>query len=533
MSAFISRAPSGQPRRPPSLSTDLLSASTSKGRPPSRSVDSPRTPRASIFDDPDGSKVAAAVKKKVASKIKAASYKYAGRTPKERLAKMFSKFVRKSGGLASHGLTYLQLQEAMRGLCSLQDNEFDMLWHMLDTDESGTISVEEFMAFLRRDERSEDEFARAVMSASQGRDAWAQAMAGTSPKSSSSKSPQDLPESPTHDFLRKKVHELPAPVWEIGAGRPSEEDSDAVRLAWKPPPLTEAGNHVDGYRVEWRVGPAQSPVGRTLEKAGEWMPMEQAQIVAAVSATEIFARMPKVDLRHNEVRVQALDKDSDWGGWSAPLIIGLPSWKQAENRWLEEEAARQKEEDRRRKAEEEEYRRRVREDAEAAAAKKAAADKKKMEQQKKKAVKKVNKVVEDIKTELLKPDPKPSPEQVKFVTEVGKKFVSPGCSQPSNPAWWGGKGGSPDFESGGNYQVCNSANVATRNHGLQCCNRGHWVCWSCMISGIDWAKALRDNPELFLEQEKEVINDNLEIDASKMWRAGSGGVLGMAAGGGQ
>jgi hypothetical protein len=34
-------------------------------------------------------------------------------------------------------------------------------------------------------------------------------------------------------------------------------------------------------------------------------------------------------------------------------------------------------------------------------------------------------------------------------------------------------------------------------------------------------QALADNPELFVQQEKEIINDNLEIDATG-WRAGLG-----------
>ena len=38
-----------------------------------------------------------------------------------------------------------------------------------------------------------------------------------------------------------------------------------------------------------------------------------------------------------------------------------------------------------------------------------------------------------------------------------------------------------------------------------------------MIKGIDWKKALADDPELFVQQEKEIINDNLEIDATG-WR---------------
>ena len=143
------------------------------------------------------------------------------------------------------------------------------------------------------------------------------------------------------------------------------------------------------------------------------------------------------------------------------------------------------------------------------------------EKEREKAVANVNSVVADIEEELLKPDPQPSAAQVAFVTEVGKKYVSPRCSSAGSPAWWGGQAGAADFASGGTCQECDTNNVASRNHGLQCSNRGHWVCWACMIKGIDWKKALADDPELFVQQEKEIINDNLEIDATG-WRAGSG-----------
>ena len=134
------------------------------------------------------------------------------------------------------------------------------------------------------------------------------------------------------------------------------------------------------------------------------------------------------------------------------------------------------------------------------------------------AQKKVDKVIASIQEELLKPNPQPSPEQIKLVTTIGKKFVSPGCSSPSDIAWWGAKTtGGKDFESGGSCQICRTS-VPTFNHGLQCCNRGHWACWSCMVKGIDWKKALQENPELFIEQQKEAINDNLEMDAKGTWR---------------
>ena len=172
------------------------------------------------------------------------------------------------------------------------------------------------------------------------------------------------------------------------------------------------------------------------------------------------------------------------------------------------EAARQAEE--RRKSEAERVRR-----AKAEAARVA-------EVEKKKAMAKVDRVVATIRAELLKPNPQPSEVQIKFITEVGKKFVSPACASQESPAWWGNKvRTNPDFEKGGTCQQCNRAEVATRNHGLQCSNRGHWVCWACMVGGIDWKKALAENPELFVQEETEVINDNLEIEA-KNWRGDDG-----------
>ena len=49
----------------------------------------------------------------------------------------------------------------------------------------------------------------------------------------------------------------------------------------------------------------------------------------------------------------------------------------------------------------------------------------------------------------MKPNPNPSPEHVKLVSEIGTKFVSPDCSKETSPAFWGGQAGHDDFESGG------------------------------------------------------------------------------------
>ena len=91
----------------------------------------------------------------------------------------------------------------------------------------------------------------------------------------------------------------------------------------------------------------------------------------------------------------------------------------------------------------------------------------------------------------LKPNPNPSPEHVKLVSEIGTKFGSPDCSKETSPAFWGGQaGGMTTSKAAGKCQICRSTvSVATRNHGLQCSNRGHWVCWGCRVKGIDWEKA--------------------------------------------
>ena len=99
---------------------------------------SPRASRKASFEG-DGDVRAAAVKKSVSAKIKAASYKCGGRTPRERLSKLFGKFVRKTGTVGSTGFTYPQMSTVLRGVCKLKDREFDLLWHMLDTDENGIV----------------------------------------------------------------------------------------------------------------------------------------------------------------------------------------------------------------------------------------------------------------------------------------------------------------------------------------------------------------------------------------------------------
>ena len=72
--------------------------------------------------------VRSAVKKSVTAKIKAASYKCGGKTPRERLSKLFGKFVRKTGERGATGFTYPQMSAVLRGVCKLKDQEFDLLW---------------------------------------------------------------------------------------------------------------------------------------------------------------------------------------------------------------------------------------------------------------------------------------------------------------------------------------------------------------------------------------------------------------------
>ena len=132
MSVFIQRSSQG-------FSSPRSSGGGLRTTEPSTSpLASPRTSRRASFEG-DGDVRAAAVKKSVSAKIKAASYKCGGRTPRERLSKLFGKFVRKTGTVGSTGFTYPQMSTVLRGVCKLKDREFDLLWHMLDTDENGIV----------------------------------------------------------------------------------------------------------------------------------------------------------------------------------------------------------------------------------------------------------------------------------------------------------------------------------------------------------------------------------------------------------
>lgn len=129
--------------------------------------------------------------------------------------------------------------------------------------------------------------------------------------------------SPKHSFLQRKIHELPAPTWEMSAGH--RDESGVIRLAWIPPPRTSVGCHIDDYRVEWRVGELTSASMVTLERASDWgrLPEDQVQpdflrcaSRRGKSSTEVTANLPEIDFRQLEFRVQALDNGgADVGGY--------------------------------------------------------------------------------------------------------------------------------------------------------------------------------------------------------------------------
>ena len=135
MSAFISRRPSSRHSSAGGrgLIVDPVAAAP---------LASPRASRKASFEG-DGDVRAAAVKKSVSAKIKAASYKCGGRTPRERLSKLFGKFVRKAAGTVgatgvtrepvsalfgvgeTHGFTYPQMSAVLRGVCKLKARGVD------------------------------------------------------------------------------------------------------------------------------------------------------------------------------------------------------------------------------------------------------------------------------------------------------------------------------------------------------------------------------------------------------------------------
>ena len=144
---------------------------------------------------------------------------------------------------------------------------------------------------------------------------------------SSSSYPSELQEavSPKHSFLQRKIPELPAPTWEIGAGH--RDESGAIRLAWKPPPRTSLVGEcrcIDDYHVEWRVGKLTTATMITLEKAGDWggLPEDQVQpnylrcaSRRGTSSTEVTVTLPEIDFRQIEFRVRARDHGADCGGY--------------------------------------------------------------------------------------------------------------------------------------------------------------------------------------------------------------------------
>ena len=63
-----------------------------------------------------------------------------------------------------------------------------------------------------------------------------------------------------------------------------------------------------------------------------------------------------------------------------------------------------------------------------------------------------------------------------------------------------------DFSGPGKCQVCTSVMVDKTEKGLQCKNRGHWVCWGCMVGAVHWREVIKANPSLF---DLTTINSNL------------------------
>lgn len=187
---------------------------------------------------------------------------------------------------------------------------------MLDTDENGIVTLDEFLTFLRRDDRSEDEFARALRKAGTlGKAEYMRAIGGGgggSRLAEQKMSDSELQEAgfgtTKHSFLQRKVHQLPAPTWALTAGR--RDESGAIHLAWDPPPRTSVSSHIDDYRVEWRVGELTDHSMAVLEQAGEWATLPEDQVAAdslrcasrrGKSSTEVTAVLPEVDLR--QVRI--------------------------------------------------------------------------------------------------------------------------------------------------------------------------------------------------------------------------------------
>jgi hypothetical protein len=188
---------------------------------------------------------------------------------------------------------------------------------MMDTDESGIVTLDEFLSFLRRDDRSEYEFARALRTAgTMGKAEYMRAIGGgggsrpTEQKTSDSELQEAGFGTTKHSFLQRKVHQLPAPTWALTAGR--RDESGAIHLAWDPPPRTSVSSHVDNYRVEWRVGELTDHSMAVLEQAGDWARLPEDQVAAdslrcasrrGKSSTEVTAVLPEVDLRQVRVKL--------------------------------------------------------------------------------------------------------------------------------------------------------------------------------------------------------------------------------------
>eukprot|EP00930_Biecheleria_cincta_P008194 TRINITY_DN10958_c0_g1_i1.p1 TRINITY_DN10958_c0_g1~~TRINITY_DN10958_c0_g1_i1.p1 ORF type:complete len:692 (+),score=131.57 TRINITY_DN10958_c0_g1_i1:29-2104(+) len=100
---------------------------------------------------------------------------------------------------------------------------------------------------------------------------------------------------------------------------------------------------------------------------------------------------------------------------------------------------------------------------------------------------------------LFQPDMKVGEAARATLNRVGSQYVAPGCRTEHDKAIW-----ASDFQAAGSCQQCGHA-VGDRFCGLQCSNRGHWVCWCCLVKDVNW-EAMRFDQKILDE-----INQNLVI----------------------
>lgn len=122
-------------------------------------------------------------------------------------------------------------------------------------------------------------------------------------------------------------------------------------------------------------------------------------------------------------------------------------------------------------------------------------EERKVQQIKDRVRKTVDKVVDDISMG------RPVKEsQRNVVAEIGLKYVVPHCAASISGTHW-----SNTVSAAGKCQECNNRDVSNSDEGLQCSNRGHWVCWQCLIKGVDWECLSKDQNLI------DKINSNPDI----------------------